>query len=202
MSLKGYGRNRFTARIGLAQEAPEELRFPAKMAGSGRLGEGFLTGRNRCMEEPLARVHRGIFCWMHPSKARRWYQIAVSYIRSSELLQREVPFSKGKRSTLCSIAGLPPVLAQQLEAAGLSWRGWQRVAHADGAAAQHARAESELAKIAARHHGNEKRDPGAEANELLEGGPVPPDYRRPPVLTTRAPRKTRPRKGRPLSKAA
>lgn len=127
---------------------------------------------------------------MSASRARRWYQIACSYVRSPELVQAELPFSKTKRSTLCAIASLPPSLAQRLEEAGVSWGGWQRVAHADGATAQRERGELELAKIAGRRASDTPRDPRAEANELLERGPAPYDYRRPPMLVERGLRKT------------
>jgi hypothetical protein len=117
---------------------------------------------------------------------RRWYQIAVSYLQSPEAMQRELPFSKAKRCTLGAIACLPRDVAQQLEEAGLGWSGWQRVAHADGPEAQRERAAIELQRMAMRRHPAESADPGrALANELLEAGPVPVDYRRPPLAAAR-----------------
>jgi hypothetical protein len=111
---------------------------------------------------------------MSSSSQRRWYQIAVSYVRSPTAIQRELPFSKSKRCTLLAIAGLPPQLGHRLEEAGLRWPGWQRVAHAKTLEAQTARAEIELRRLAA------KRAPDAsqaDANQLLERGPLAPEYR-------------------------
>jgi hypothetical protein len=105
-----------------------------------------------------------------------WYTVAVSFVRTPPSIQKALKFSRQKRCTLNAIAGLPPHVGRQLEAAGVSWRTWQRVAHADGAAAQTARAAEELKERAEREQQKQtkptRRGDQRASNRLLARGPM------------------------------